>query len=189
MMVYLTGGIGTGKSTALSMFADRGARIVSADVIVHTLLVQPELQAVIANMLGIEDASDRATIARAVFADPEALRRLEALVHPLVAEEIDELRRSLPPTAILVYEVPLPPTPKPGEVVIAVEAPLDVRMQRLRARGLSETDASARIAVQADAATYRQFATHVLSNAGDEASLSEAVDKIWEELQRDARSL
>ena len=183
MFVYLTGGIGTGKSTVLSMFADLGARIVSADVIVHALLATPELQSIIEGMLDLEDASQRSTIAKRVFADPDALRKLEQLLHPLVASEIEELRATLPADEILVYEVPLPPDPRPGEVVITVEAPMDVRLERLQARGITRTDAQARIAVQADDDAYRHDAAHVIVNDGDETQLHDAVVKVWEVLR------
>lgn len=189
MFVYLTGGIGTGKSSVLSMFADLGARIVSADLIVHALLRQPELQALVAHTLGMPDASDRTLIAQRVFGDESALRSLEALIHPLVAEEIDELRANLPSDEVLVYEVPLPPTPRQGELVICVEATADVRRQRLIARGMTAEDAVARIAVQPDPAVYREHAAHVITNDADEVALATAVERVWEVLRNGARHL
>lgn len=187
MFVYLTGGIGTGKSTVLSMFADLGARIISADLIVHALLREPELQQVIAHALGIPDASNRQLIADRVFNDEPALRKLEELIHPLVAEEIADLRASLPSGEILVYEVPLPPSPAAADVVVSVEAPIEVRRSRLIARGMTEADAEARIALQPDPTVYREHATHIITNDGDESALAAAVERVWEVLQRDAR--
>ena len=189
MKMGLVGYAGTGKSTVLSMFADLGARIVSADVIVHELLAQPELQAVIATTLGLEDASSRENIAKRVFSDPAALRALESLVHPLVAEEIDALRRDFPANDVLIYEVPLPPTAGTGERVITVEAPLDVRRQRLQQRGMSATDIDARIAAQESPAEYKRDATYVIENDGSEEHLHNQVARVWEVLQRDARNL
>lgn len=189
MMVYLTGGIGTGKSTVLSMFADLGARIVSADVIVHALLASPEVQSIVAGMLDLDDAGDRREIAKRVFSDPEALRKLEDLLHPLVAAEIEEIRATLPAQEVLVYEVPLPPSPRTGERVVVVEAPMEDRIARLEARGFTREESEARIAVQVDVETYRQNADYVLANDGDVQALHEGVGEVWEALSRDASNL
>lgn len=189
MFVYLTGGIGTGKSTVLSMFADLGARIVSADVIVHALLADPGIQHRVGSALGVARPEDRREIADKVFGDEQALRALEAIVHPLVVSEIEALRRDISPEDVLVYEVPLLPTPGAGEPVIVVEAPLQSRLERLHDRGMSDQDARARIAAQPDESAYRAIASYVIRNDGDQDTLHERVESVWKELHSGASNI
>lgn len=189
MMVYLTGGIGTGKSTVLSMFAELGATTVRADDIVHAILARPEVQSLVAERLHVVDASDRAAIASRVFTDAQALRELESIIHPLVAQEFALIRQSITDSQCLVYEIPLPPRAEPGEQVVVVEAPLSLRKQRLLERGLAPTDLEARIAAQVDESEYRRVATQVIVNDGSRAQLRERVQQVWEVLQHDTGHL
>ena len=115
--VAITGGIGAGKSEALAAFRRRGAATVSSDEIVHVLLGRDDVKKAIVERLGHgvvdpdEDQLDRGAIASVVFNDPEALRWLEELLHPLVTAEYLEWREQLAQLpdgpAICVTEVPL----------------------------------------------------------------------------------
>jgi dephospho-CoA kinase len=114
--VAVTGGIGAGKSEALAAFARHGAATVSSDEIVHHLLRRPEVRAaVVARMgngvVGPDGELDRGAIATVVFNDRDALAWLEALLHPLVAEEYvawrDRLAELPDPPRVCVTEVPL----------------------------------------------------------------------------------
>lgn len=184
MIVYLTGGIGTGKSTVLRMFAGLGARTLSADEIVRDLYNDPAVQARVAGVLGMRLPLDRGRIASVVFADAGARRRLEDVLHPLVAARVARLRDDLPPSEPLIYEMPLPPTPVPGDVVIVVTAPERVRLERLVGRGMDPQDASSRMAAQPPADAYGKDADFTIVNDGDAQALRNSVGRVWEELQR-----
>lgn len=183
MIVYLTGGIGTGKSTVLRLFAEFGAHTLSADEVVRDLYVDPDVQLAIAEALMEPLPLDRARIAAKVFKDPMALQRLESILHPRVRQLVRLAEQALGPSEALIYEVPLPPDAQPGERIVAVRAPLATRMERLMARGLLAADASARISAQADEATYGKSANYFIVNQGDEVELAETVRVIWEDLQ------
>jgi dephospho-CoA kinase len=145
LAVAITGGIGAGKSEALAAFGRHGAEVISSDEIVHRLLAQnDEVRDAIRERLGEEalddDARpDRAAIARIVFADRDALAWLEALLHPLVAQEYltwrEELAQRPEPPAVAATEVPLL-FEVGGETrfdaVVVVTAPRDLRSSRAK---------------------------------------------------------
>ena len=189
MLVFLTGGIGVGKSTVLSMFADLGAEVESADAMVHRLLERADVQAEVDRAIGPVDATDRAAIAAKVFADHDALRRLEAVLHPRVRDTLAARRAQLASDAILVFEQPLPPNPQPGDVVITVEADPAVRLARLARRGMAEEDARARMRTQPESAAYAANAAYTIVNNGDPQALRSRVEWVWKELCRDSRHL
>lgn len=184
MIVYLTGGIGTGKSTVLDLFAALGARTLSADRIVRDLYARPEVQKAVAELLALPLPLplDKRAIADRVFADPEARTSLEHLLHPMVRRESDRAFADVPDDEVIVYEIPLPPEPRCGDVVCLVTAPLDLRIARLIARGMTEADARARIGAQPSDTVYGKHAAHTIVNAGDLDALRAQVRQTWEEL-------
>jgi dephospho-CoA kinase len=116
LAVAITGGIGAGKSEALTAFARHGAATVSSDEIVHHLLRTPEVREAVVGQVGIgviapDGEIDRGALASVVFNDPESLRWLEELLHPLVAAEYlqwrEDLGRLPNPPQVAVTEVPL----------------------------------------------------------------------------------
>lgn len=184
MIVFVTGGIGAGKSTALRILSELGADTARADDIVHELLTRAEVQREVATELGIPDATDRAAIAEIVFRDERKRKALEAIIHPRVADMVRQ--RVAGSQQPLVYEVPLIPTPTAGDVVIVIETPLEIRVRRLVERGMSESDARLRIAAQPSSDAYRQRADYVIENDGDDVALRAALVAIWEDVRRDA---
>lgn len=183
VIVYLTGGIGTGKSTVLGLFAELGAHTLSADDVVRDLYAEPDVQKAIADALMEPLPLERARIAAKVFNDPVALQRLELILHPRVRQIVRQAELALGPTDALIYEVPLPPAAQPGDRVVVVRAPLATRMERLMGRGMSAVDASARIDAQADESTYGKSADYNIVNQGSRDELAESVRVIWEDLQ------
>jgi dephospho-CoA kinase len=130
LAVAVTGGIGAGKSEALRAFERRGVAVRSSDEIVHRLIAQDrDVRAALQDRFG---TTDRAEIARIVFADPDGLAWLEGLLHPRVREEYLAWRDSLE-ADVVVVEVPL--LYETGsdvffDAVVAVTAPEDVRTAR-----------------------------------------------------------
>lgn len=195
LLVGLTGGIGAGKSTVADLLAERGAVIVDADDAARAV-VEPGRPA-LAKLVdrfgeGILDADgrlDRSALAKLAFVDDESRRDLEAITHPAINEEFTRRVAKAPSDAIVVLDVPLlvesPQARKrPYQAVIVVEAPRDVRLARLEARGVDRADAEARIAAQAGDDERRKIATFVVDNSGDRAALERQIDEVWADLQR-----
>jgi dephospho-CoA kinase len=190
LRIGLTGGIGSGKSTVAGLLAARGARIVDADRIAREVVEPgtPGLEAVVAAfgraVLTPEGALDRPALAAVVFADADARRRLDGIVHPLVRARAAELVAAAPPNAVVVQDVPLlVETGQAGsyDLVLVVEADLDTRVRRLVGRGLSEEDARARIAAQATDEQRRAVADVVLDNSRTVEDLETQVERFWAE--------
>jgi dephospho-CoA kinase len=190
LRIGLTGGIGSGKSTVSALLAERGARIVDADVLAREVVAPgtPGLAAIVEafgdGVLTADGALDRPALAAVVFSDGDARRRLDAIVHPLVRARSVEIVSALPPDAVVVNDVPLlVETGQAGayDLVLVVEADLETRVARLVQRGLSEGDARARIAAQASDAQRRAVAHVVLDNSGTPEELAAQVDRFWAE--------
>ena len=196
MRIGLTGGIGAGKSAVSARFAAHGAVIVDADTIAREVVEPgtPGLAAIAAEfgtgVLAPDGTLDRAALAAIVFADPERRAALEAIVHPLVAQRSGQLIAAAPAQAVVVYDVPLlvelvqrgQRTTDEYVSIVVVEAPEDVRIERLVARGLPEWDAEARIASQASDEERRALADHVIVNERTLEELDAAVDALWSTL-------
>lgn len=189
--VGLSGGIGSGKSTVSAMLKVHGAVVVDADTLAREVVAPgtPGLAAVVAEfgpeVLAEDGSLDRPRLAAVVFADPARLAALEAITHPLVAERAKALVDAVPADAVVVYDVPLLVEKDLGaayDVVVIVDAPDDVRLERLAARGLSRDQARARMAAQATREQRQAAADHVLDNSGDEAALQTQVDRLWDQL-------
>ncbi|SDO56697.1 dephospho-CoA kinase [Geodermatophilus sp. DSM 45219] len=190
LRIGLTGGIGSGKSTVAGLLAARGARVVDADRIAREVVEPgtPGLDAVVAafgrDVLTAEGALDRPALAAVVFADPDARRRLDGIVHPLVRARAAELVAAAPPDAVVVQDVPLlveTGQASSYDLVLVVAADLATRVERLVGRGLSEDDARARIAAQATDEQRRAVADVVLDNSGTVEELEAQVDRFWAE--------
>lgn len=173
--IGISGGVGAGKSSLTQVFREGGAVVADADELAHSVVEPgtPGLSRVAAEfgagVLAPDGSLDRAALARLVFADEDARRRLEAIVHPLVARAAREAMRAAPTNTLAVYDVPL--LVETGmedlfDAVLVVDAPLDQRLERLARRGLDREEALRRIAAQADAARRRAAATIWVDNAG-----------------------
>jgi dephospho-CoA kinase len=195
LMVGLTGGIGAGKSTVAVMLAVRGAVVIDADAIAREV-VEPGMPALakLVDRFGPEilrpDGSlDRAALAAFAFVDDETRKELEAITHPAIGAEFLRRVADAPPDAVVVHDVPLLVESRRGfeyGAVIVVEAPLEVRLDRLEARGVARDDARRRIGLQATDEDRRKVATWVVDNSGDVGHLEKQVGEIWSELERRA---
>lgn len=199
-LIGLTGGIGSGKSTVARLFADRGAVVIDADRVAREV-VEPGEDALAQiverfgdHVLTSEGRLDRPAMAAIVFGDDEARAALEAITHPAIRDRIAQqvaavaqLEEADGQERVVVVDHPL--LVESGAAagfatVVVVEAPEEVRVRRLvDARGMDEADARARIATQADDATRRAAATHVIDNAGPREDLADQVDAILAEVR------
>ncbi len=193
ILVGLTGGIGSGKSTVSARLAARGAVIVDADAITRELQRpgQPVLAAIVdrfsPGVLQPDGELDRAALAAVVFSDPEALKDLNAIVHPAVGVEIARRIEAAAGTdAVVVLDIPLlAENPRRGlAATIVVDTPVDVAVERLvRLRGMDEADARARIARQATREERAAGADRIVDNTGDLEALEAQIDELWAWLQ------
>lgn len=190
MRVALTGGIGSGKSTVAGFLAERGAVIVDADAIAREIVEpgQPALEEIVksfgARVLRPDGRLDRGALAQIVFADPQALARLNAITHPRIATLSAQRLDAVPADAVVVYDMPLlaeqgPAALQGWDAIVVVDAPEDLRVSRLVARGLAADDAQARVQAQASREARLAIATHVLDNSGSESGLQAQVDALW----------
>lgn len=193
IVVGLTGGMGSGKSTVSAGLAERGAIIVDADAITKELqrAGMPVFTKMVErygdDIVGADGELDRAKVARLVFTDAEALKDLNAIVHPAVGAEIRARVAAHEGTdRVVVLDVPLM-AENDGRrryhvsAVIVVDTPIDIAVERLvRSRGLDEADARARISRQATREDRRKIADRVIDNGGDRDALAPEVEALWE---------
>jgi dephospho-CoA kinase len=189
IVVGLTGGIGSGKSTVSALLAERGAVIVDADAITRQLQAPGQLVlAAIVERFGpvivaADGTLDRAALAAIVFDDPAALEELTAIVHPAVGKEIARrLEAERSGHRVVVLDIPLLVESGRYQVagLVVVDVDPDVAVERLvRFRGMSEADARARMANQVSRADRLAKADWVIDNSGDLAALEEQTDAAW----------
>jgi len=192
MRVGLTGGIASGKSTVSALLRELGAVVVDADRLARDVVAPgtPGLAEVVAAFgpeVAAEDGTlDRAALARRVFDDLAARRRLEGIVHPRVREAAAAEEAAAPPGVLVVHDIPL--LVETGQaagfdVVVVVDVPEEVQVERMLAdRGWSREEALSRIAAQAARGDRLAAATHVLDNSGTREELRDQVVALHREL-------
>jgi dephospho-CoA kinase len=193
ILVGLTGGIGSGKSTVSAALAARGAVIVDADAVVRDVQQpgSPVLQAMAdkfgPEVIAADGSLNRAAVAAVAFADPEALKALNAIVHPAVGAEMNRrVMAELPTDHVVVMDIPLlTENPREGlQGIIVVDVPVETQVQRLvQFRGFDEADAMARIGKQSTRQARLATAGFVVDNSGDLAALEPQIDALWQWLQ------
>lgn len=202
-LVGLTGGIGSGKSTVARLLAEHGAIVVDADQVAREVVEpgEPALEEIRErfgrDVIDPDGRLDRAALATIVFGDEAARRDLEGITHPRIGErvadriaqaEADEDADGRERLVVVDHPLLVESGAAAGyETVIVVEAPVEVRVRRLvESRGMDEADARARLRAQADDATRRAAATHVVDNGGDLDALDAQVTAILDDLGVDA---
>ncbi|WP_462186170.1 MULTISPECIES: dephospho-CoA kinase [unclassified Frankia] len=189
--VGLTGGIGSGKSAVSARLAARGALLIDADQVARDVVAPgtPGLAAVLAEfgteLANADGGLDREALGRIVFADPAARGRLEAIVHPLIREETARRMGEVPPSGIAVHDIPLlveVHAEGTYDVVLVVEAPRELRLHRIEARGLPRDQALARMANQATDSQRRAVADIVVDNGGSLDDLDARIEEVWQDL-------
>lgn len=197
LKVGLTGGIGAGKSEVSRRLAERGAVIIDADAVAREVVAPgtrglAEVTAAFGpGVLDAGGALDRGRLGEIVFADSGLLGKLNAIVHPLVAERMQQIERAAQPDAVVVHDVPLLAENRLAgqyDVVVVVDVPPEVQLDRLtRLRGLAEGQARERMDAQASRAERLAVADIVVDNSGPLAELDRRVEDLWEELRRRER--
>lgn len=193
LLVGLTGGIGSGKSTVSAALAAQGAVVIDADAITRELQQpgQPVLAAMVDrfgdDILHADGTLDRQAVADIVFSDAAALADLNAIVHPAVGAEIARRLESAAGTdGVVVLDVPLLVESGRDDMAatIVVDADPEVAVQRLvEQRGFTEADARARIRRQASREERLARADFVIDNNGTREALDEQVERCWRWLQ------
>jgi dephospho-CoA kinase len=199
LLVGLTGGIGSGKSTVARMLEKRGAIVFDADVLARQAVAPgtPGFEKVVErfgpNVLAPGGGLDREALASIVFADPAARRDLEGIVHPEVrrmfAEGCQEYRDS---DRVVVFSAPL--LVETGmhtafDLLIVVSAPVATQIERLmRDRAMPERAVQARIDAQLPLEAKAEVADVLVDNEGTLEDLEAQVDRLWRDLETRARS-
>jgi dephospho-CoA kinase len=198
LKVGLTGGIGAGKSEVSRLLVECGAVLIDADRIAREVVAPgtPGLAAVVEafgeEVLAADGSLDRPKLGSIVFADPERLARLNAIVHPLVGARSRELETAAAEDAVVVHDVPL--LAENGlaplyDVVVVVDASPETQLDRLvRLRGMTEADARARMAAQATREKRLEIADIVIDNDVPLEELQRRVRDVWADLVRRARA-
>ena len=193
LLVGLTGGIGSGKSTVARMLEERGAVVFDADLLAREAVEPgtPGHTAVIerfgADVLAPGGELDREALASIVFADPSARRDLEQIVHPEVRRLFAEGSEAYHDTdRIVVFSAPL--LVESGmhtafEILVVVSATVATQIERLmRQRGMSEAAIRARIDAQAPLEDKAAVADFLVDNGGTLAELENQVERLWQDL-------
>lgn len=189
ILVGLTGGIGSGKSTVSEMLAARGAVIIDADAIVREIqepgspVIDQLVEAFGSSVVDASGALDRQAMANIVFTDSEALKKLNAIVHPAVGAEMNRRVLAQRETSnVVVLDIPLL-TENPREGLqgrIVVDVPEELQIARLvEFRGFSEDDARARMLRQATREERLSKADFIVDNSGSRDDLEVQVDALW----------
>jgi dephospho-CoA kinase len=190
LLVGLTGGIGSGKSSVSTLLAERGAVVIDADAITRelqepgTAVFQAMVDRFGPGIVAPDGSLDRPAVADVVFADAAALADLNAIVHPAVGEEIARrLEDEVATDHVVILDVPLLVESGRDDLagLIVVDTDTDVAIRRLvDQRGFREEDARARLARQASREERLARADFVIDNNGDRDALATRVDECWE---------
>jgi dephospho-CoA kinase len=191
-LIGLTGNIATGKSAVLEMLKRLGAGVIDADALVHQLMVKetPVWQAILdefgEGILASEDEIDRGKLGAIVFADAEALERLEAIIHPAVTARVDELIRQATEPVVVVEAIKLIEAGwhRAYDALWVVTCSKEQQLERLmRTRKLSQEEALLRIEAQPPQEDKVALADVVIDNSGSLKETREQVEQEWERLR------
>lgn len=188
LSVALTGGIGSGKSTAAEIFEELGALVIDSDQLAREVIERGTsgYDAVLSRFgdsILKEGEIDRSALGAIVFADEKARRDLEGIIHPLVRERSEKIASRAGDSRIVINQIPLlveTSGAKRFDFVITVEADLEIRRERLRARGMKDYEISRRISAQASDEERKAIANIVITNNGSLDELTREVERVWD---------
>ncbi len=187
-VVGLTGGIGSGKSAAADLLAARGALVVDTDQIAHQLTapggaaMEPIREAFGNGVVAADGALNRPAMRALAFEDPDARKRLEAILHPMIrAESERQCRAATTPYVVLVVPLLIESGTYRERVrrLCVVDCPEDVQVLRVMQRsGLEERQVRAIMAAQASRAERLAAADDVIDNSAGYAELAVQVERL-----------
>ena len=191
LIVALTGGIGSGKSTVGQMLEDLGAIVTDSDQLAREVVERgttgfDQIVAAFGDGVLKNGDLDRAALAEVIFKDPTKRTQLEQITHPLIRRAFAEIVESAQNDSIVINQIPLLVESKHEykfDHVITVSATEEVRIQRLLMRGMNLTQIKQRIGAQSTDAQREAISDTVISNDKDHSELLVEVEKVWELLQ------
>jgi dephospho-CoA kinase len=191
LIVALTGGIGSGKSTVGQMFAQLGAIVIDSDQLARDVLERGSIGFdEVVTMFGDEVLKngeiDRQLLASIVFKDPKKRSDLEQVTHPLIRKAFAEVIARSAANSIVINQIPLLVESNHDykfDHVITISVTEAIRTQRLLKRGLTADQIKQRMQAQATDHMRESIADSVIINETDEQNLSDQVEIIWEQLR------
>ncbi len=190
LITALTGGIGSGKSTAGELFSELGANVVDSDKLARDVIApgtegfNQVLQSFGPEII-TDGAINRAALGVKVFSDSAARLKLEAITHPLIRKAFAKHVSELPENSIVINQIPLLVESKQDykfDAVITISSDVSNRTARLLKRGLTPTEIDLRISAQATDLQREEIADFVIENNGDFDSLKREVERVWQSL-------
>lgn len=188
MIVGVTGGIGSGKSTVTALLAQRGATVIDADQLARQIVEpgSPALHLLVdrfgASILHADGSLNRAKLADLAFRDPTGTSDLNAIMHPRIAALAAE-RIAAMPSPVIVYDMPLLIETGQADLVdfiVVVDVDPSTQLERALAKGIwTPADIERRMAAQADRETRLGFADFVITNDGPLTDLDPQVERLW----------
>lgn len=190
-IIGLTGNIATGKSLVAGILNELGAEIIDADKLAHEV-VQPgtEVYRQVVSIFGkcvirSDGEIDRVKLGQIVFADPEAMRRLEKVIHPAVIARVQEILATTKATVVVIEAIKLLETGMDSicDAIWVVTSPREVQVQRLmEERGLTQQEAKLRIDAQPSQEEKILRADVVIDNGGTIAATRDQVSRLWAQI-------
>lgn len=191
LIVALTGGIGSGKTTVGDIFSELGAVVIDSDQLARAVLERGSkgfdlVLAKFGDAILKNGELDRSLLAALVFNDSQKRSELESITHPLIRQSFAEIISSLPSESIIINQIPLLFESKGAykfDHIITISAPEELRIERLKNRGLGFSDIKKRMEAQASDVERESISNSIIRNDKDELHLRNQVESIWLELE------
>ncbi len=189
LRVGLTGGIGSGKSSVGEILQELGAVVIDSDDLAKSVIERgtdgfEQVIAAFGDEILSSGEIDRSKLAAQVFNDEAKRRKLESIIHPLVRKAAEEQSKNLPDDAIVVNEIPLLFETNGAsrfDFVISVSTKDELRVARLKQRGMKDYEIAQRIAAQATDQQRASISHAVIENNDSIDALAARVRKVWDE--------
>lgn len=189
LRVALTGGIGSGKSSVGEILQELGAVVIDSDDLAKSVIERgtdgfEQVIAAFGDEILSSGEIDRSKLAAQVFNDEAKRRKLESIIHPLVRKAAEEQSKNLPDDAIVVNEIPLLFETNGAsrfDFVISVSTKDELRVARLKQRGMKDYEIAQRIAAQATDQQRASISHAVIENNDSKDALAARVQKVWDE--------
>jgi dephospho-CoA kinase len=191
LIVALTGGIGSGKSTVGQIFEDLGAIVTDSDQLARDVVERgtngfDQIIAAFGDEVLKNGDLNRAALGELVFKDPAKRKQLEQITHPLIRKAFSKIVESSKDDSIVVNQIPLLVESNHDykfDHVITISASEDVRIERLLKRGMNLNQIKQRLQAQATDAQREEISDSIIRNDKSQAELLPEVEKVWELLQ------